>query len=232
LLASGDLYIDFYDSAMALTGFLDPDEVGNCKKFALKVETEKKENKLNGRDTLGQTGDVYTRLTGSTISLALNRYTSRLLAAAMMGSTTDLTAEAGAFDEASITAVHDRCVVKDEADATTYDVTDDYEVNLRLGMIKVLSTGDIADGATLHITGTLDAKTGSKILGSNKTTVNVKLKLDGKDNVSGDDVQITVYQAQLSSDTEFDLMAEDFPELTFTGTMVTPAGLTSPFEMI
>ena len=242
LLASGDLYIDFYDSDGNLTGFLDPDEVGNCKKFALKVETEKKENKLNGRDTLGQNGDVYTRLTNSTISLSLNRYTSRMLAAAMMGTSSDQTAALAAYT-ATITAIHDRwveigeellstCVVKDATDTTTYTVDTDYEVNTRLGMIRVLSTGSIADSATLHISGNTLAKTGSKILGSNQTVVNAKLKLDGKDNVSGDNVQVTVYKAQLSSDTEFDLMAEDFPELTFTGTMVTPSGLTSPFEII
>ena len=322
LLASGDLYIDFYDSDGNLTGFIGPDEVGNCKKFALKVETEKKENKLNGRDTLGQNGDAYTRISASTISLALNRYTSKMLAAAMMGTATDQTASEDSLSE-SITAIHDKWVeigqenvsdvvveddsvtitadtlsatasdnsyndsgngfvtagfqvgdtvqvsgftttanniatgvltsvaagkiivggtdgdgIEDESAGDTVTITKiyvedtDYEINERLGMIKALSTGDIADDSTLNLTGTIDAKTGSKITGSDQSVINVKLKLDGKDNVSGDDVQVTVYQAQLSSDTDFDLMAEDFPELTFTGTMVTPNGYTTPFEMI
>jgi len=241
LIAGGDLYMDFLDDAGASTGY---QLVGNCKKFAPKVETETKENKLNGRDTLGQTADSYTRITSSTISLVFNRYDPNLLAAAFMGSAVDQTAIAGAFTATTVTGILNKwvsvggftdlatCSVKDATDTTTYvatGVTPDYEVNLRTGMIKVLKPALVA---SLHITGTLDAKTGSKITGATRPMVNVSLRLDGKNFADGAAVQVTVWRAQLRADSEFDFMGEDFPELAFSGTMTTPTGKSWPFEIV
>jgi len=239
LIAGGDLYMDFLDDSGNSTGY---QLVGNCKKFAPKVETETKENKLNGRDTLGQTADSYTRITSSTISLVFNRYDPNLLAAAFMGSAVDQTAASGAIAATTITGILDKwvsvggltdlatCVVKDATDTTTYTTAaGDYEVNLRTGMIKVLK---VALVASLHITGTAAAKTGSKITGATRPMVNVSLRLDGKNFADGAAVQVTVWRAQLRADSEFDFMGEDFPELAFSGTMTTPTGKSWPFEIV
>lgn len=237
LIAAGDLYIDFLDSTGASTGF---QLVGNCKKFAPKVETETKENKANGRDTFGQTTESFARITGSSLSMTFNRYDPNLLAAAFMGTAVDQTATSGAMTAASITGIKDRWVeigqtgldsvaVKDVTDATTYVAGTDYEINKRLGLIKVLTTD--LNGDTLHITGTKLAKTGSKITAGTRAVVNVGLRLDGKNLATGADVVVTVWQAQLRSETDFDFMGEDFPELSFSATLVTPTGKTSPFEV-
>lgn len=236
LIASGDLYMDFYDNNGVLTGF---QLVGNCKKFAPKVESETKENKLNGRDTLGQTADSYTRITSSAISLTFNRYNPEILAAAFMGSAVDQTASAGAYT-ATITGIKDRwvevnktgldtCVVKDVTDAITYVEGTDYEVHKRLGMIRVLTTD--LNGDTLHVSGNALAKTGSKITGATRSMINAALRLDGKNNADGTNVIVTVFKAQLRADTDFDFLAEDFPELAFSGTMTTPSGKSWPFEI-
>ncbi|MGI6655258.1 MAG: hypothetical protein ACOX5Z_00200 [Desulfobulbus sp.] len=237
LIAGGDLYMDFFDDSGNSTGF---QLVGNAKKFALKVETETKENKLNGRETLGQTADSYTRITASTVALSFNRYDPTILAAAFMGSAAAQTASAGPYT-ASITAIKDRwvsvghrdldtCVVKDSTDTTTYEEGSDYEVNTRLGMIRVINAE--LDGDVLHVSGNTAARTGVKITGSTRPMVNVALRLDGKNFANGSPVQIEVYHAQLRSDTEFDFLGEDFPELTFTGTMLTPTGKLWPFEVV
>jgi len=238
LIAAGDLYMDFLDSDGNSTGF---QLAGNCKQFAPKVETDVKENKLNGRDTFGLTAESFTRITGSSLSMTFNRYDPNILAAAFMGSAVDQAAAAGSYT-ATITAIADRwvetgetgldtCVVKDETDTTTYTVNTDYEVNTRTGMIKVLSTGTIGDGDTLHISGDTLAKTGSKITAGTRSVVNVALRLDGKNLATGGNVLVTVWQAQLRSETEFDFMGEDFPEVTLTGTLITPTGKTWPFHI-
>lgn len=237
LVASGDLYMDFLDSSGVGTGF---QLVGNCKKFAPKVESETKENKLNGRDTLGQTSDSFSRITGSSLSMTFNRYDPQLLAAAFFGTAASQVAAAGPYT-ATITGIKDRwvevgavgldtCVVKDATDTTTYVAGTDYEVNKRTGMVKVLTTD--LDGDELHISGNTLAKTGSKIQAGTQSVVNVSLRLDGKNLATGADVLVTVWQAQLRSETEFDFMGEDFPELTFSATLVTPNGKTSPFEVV
>lgn len=236
LVAAGDLYIDFLDSNGNSTGF---QLAGNCKKFAPKVETETKENKLNGRDTFGQTSESFTRITGNSLSMTFNRYNPQLLAAAFFGTALSQVAAAGPYT-ASITAIKDRwvetgytgldtCVVKDSTDTTTYVAGTDYEVNKRTGMIKVLTTD--LDGDTLHISGDTLAKTGSRITAGTQSVVNVALRLDGKNLATGGNVLVTVWQAQLRSETDFDFMGEDFPEVTFTGTLITPTGKSWPFQV-
>ncbi|HBI15020.1 MAG TPA: hypothetical protein DDY20_05830 [Desulfobulbaceae bacterium] len=237
IIAGGDLYFDFLTAAGASTGF---GLVGNATKLVPKVETETLENKLNGRDTLGQTGDSYTRITGSSISFSMNRYDPSIVAAFFMGSAVDITAVAGAYT-ATITGIEDKwvpieqinlttCVVKDATDTTTYVEGTDYEVNLRMGMIRVL---DFAlDGDLLHISGTKEAASGAKITGATSPVINVGLYLDGKNYVSGSDIKLRVWKAQLRAEGDFDLLAQGgFPELSFTGSMITPTGKTWPFEI-
>ncbi len=243
MILGGDLYFDFLTAAGASTGF---DLAGNAKKLVPKVVTETMENKLNGRDTLGQTGDAYTRITSSTIAFSMNRYDPKIVAAFFMGSAVDITAASGAYT-ATVTAIHDKwvpigeinlttCVVKDDTDTTTYvgaEEDPDYEVNLRLGMLKVLSTGTISDGDELNISGNKEAATGSKITGATSPSINVGLYLDGKNYIDGGDIKLRVWQAQIRAEGDFDLLAEGgFPELSFTGTMITPTGKSWPFELM
>jgi len=237
MILGGDLYFDFLTAAGASTGF---DLAGNANKLVPKVETETLENKLNGRDTLGQTGDSYTRITSSTISFTMNRYNPRIVAAFFMGSAVDITAASGAYT-ATITGILDKwvdighldlatCVVKDETDTTTYVEGTDFEVNTRLGLLKVISA--TIDGDELHISGNKAASTGFKITGATSPIINVGLYLDGKNYIGGGDVKLRVWQAQIRAEGDFDLLAQGgFPELSFAGTMITPNGKSWPFEM-
>lgn len=43
-------------------------------------------------------------------------------------------------------------VVQDQADVITYDLNDDYEIDLEAGMIRALSAGDISEDDELHLT--------------------------------------------------------------------------------
>jgi len=245
MILGGDLYFDFLTPAGASTGF---DLSGNANKLIPKVETETLENKLNGRDTLGLTGDSYTRITSSTISFTMNRYDPKIVAAFFMGSAVDITAASGAYT-AKMTGIEGKwipieheglstCVVKDKTDATTYVAagdeeegeTPDYEINLRLGMIKVLKP---ALAVELHVSGNKAASSGFKITGGTQPIINVGLLLDGKNYIGGGNVKLRVWQAQIRAEGDFDLLAQGgFPELSFTGTMITPAGKSWPFEIV
>lgn len=238
MILGGDLYFDFLTGAGASTGF---ELVGNATKLIPKVTTETIDAKLNGKYTLGQTGKAYTRITDATISFAMNIYDPKIVAAYFMGSVVDITAASGTYT-ASITGILNKwvfigdtdltsCVVKDETDATTYTVNDEYEVNLVLGMIRVID--EALDGDVLHITGNKAAKTGVKITGATQPIIRAGLLLDGKNYVEGTDLKIRVWEAQLTADGDFDVLAQGgFPELSFTGKMVTPFGKTWPFEIL
>jgi len=248
IIAGGDIYFDFLTAAGASQGF---NLAGNVNKFIPKVETEALESTLNGRDTLGQIGDSYTRITASTIQFSMNRYDPKIVAAFFAGSAVDMTAAAGNYT-ATVTAILDQwipfeeyngdtCVVKDETDTTTYVAKGDeaegeepdYEVNLRLGMIKPLSTGSITSAAVLHLSGTTAAASGSKITGGTNPVINCGIMMDGKNYVNGNDLKLRIWKAQIRASGDFDLLAQEgFPVLEFTGTMITPTGKTWPFEML
>lgn len=241
MILGGDLYFDFLTEAGASTGF---DLVGNATKLIPKVTTESIDAKLNGKYTLGQTGKAYTRITDATISFAMNIYDPRIVAAYFMGSAVDITAASGTYT-ASITAILNKwvaigetdltsCVVKDATDTTTYLATGadpDYEVKLDIGMIKLLN--ESLDGDVLHITGNKAAKSGVKITGATRPIIKAGLYLDGKNYVEGTELKMRVWEAQLTADGDFDLLAQGgFPELSFAGKMITPNGKTWPFEIL
>lgn len=237
MILGGDLYFDFLTAAGVSTGF---ELVGNATKLVPKVETETIDAKLNGKFTLGQTGKSYTRISDATISFSMNIYDPKIVAAYFMGSAVDVTEASGAYT-ATITGILDKwvdighldlttCVVKNATDTTTYDVGTDYEVNTGLGMIKVISAA--IDGDELHISGNKAAQSGVKITGATSPIINVGLYLDGKNYVEGTDVKLRVWQAQIRAEGDFDLLAQGgFPELSFAGKMLTPAGKTYPFEL-
>jgi len=237
MILGGDLYFDFLSAAGVSTGF---ELVGNATKLVPKVETETIDAKLNGKLTLGQTGKSYTRISDATISFSMNIYDPKIVAAYFMGSAVDITAASGAYT-ATITGILDKwvdlghldlttCTVKDATDTTTYVAGTDYEVNTGLGMIKVISAA--IDGDELHISGNKAAQSGVKITGATSPIINVGLYLDGRNYVEGTDVKLRVWQAQIRAEGDFDLLAQGgFPELSFAGKMLTPAGKTSPFEL-
>jgi len=237
IILGGDLYFDFMTAAGVSTGF---ELVGNATKLVPKVETETIDAKLNGKLTLGQTGKSYTKISDATISFSMNIYDPKIVAAYFMGSAVDITAASGAYT-ATITGILDKwvdlghldlttCVVKDATDTTTYVAGTDYEVNTGLGMIKVISAA--IDGDELHISGNKAAQSGIKITGATSPIINVGLYLDGKNYVEGTEVKLRVWQAQIRAEGDFDLLAQGgFPELSFSGKMLTPAGKTYPFEL-
>ena len=240
IIAAGDLYMDFYDDNRNQTGFV---LAGNCQKLAIKIETEQKENKLNGKYTYGQTADSFPRITSSTISLLFNRYDPALLGSYFMGEAEQRTGTGGTVSSEQITARLGKFVelahsdisavtVKDNTGATTYVSGTDYDLNTAMGMVRALKGGAITDGSVLKVGYTWAAESGYKVKGSTRPIVNVALRLDGTNNSDGLPIRVYVWKAQIRPDGEFDIMGEDYQKLSFSGTMITPQGKTWPFEVI
>lgn len=244
-LGSGDLYIDKLTSAGVAQGY---QLVGNATSFQLSVEAEEKKQTGNKRDTYGQTIASNAKISATKISITLNQYDVPTMAAALMGDTVAMTASSGSVTAGSpedVDAISDRwvelanygggvssVVVKDETDTTTYVADTDYEVNTRLGMIKALSTGSISDGDTLHVAYDYAAEAGYKITGATESSVLLKLRLDGYNVNSGNNVQVTVWEAHVIPSTPIDFLSEDYGEITLEGEMITPTGYSWPFEII
>lgn len=241
-LGSGDLYMDRLTSAGAAQGAT---LVGNATALALNVETDTKKLTSRKRATHGQTLASVTQITGATLSLTLNQMDVDTLAAIFLGDAVAMTGSGGSVTDEDVVAIHDKwvdldemgggisnVVIEDETDTTTYIEGTDYELNTRLGMVKVLSTGSIGDGDTLHVDYDYAAESGKKITGATQPTVKVKLRLDGRNVEDGSNVQVNVWEALIRPSSAVDFLAEDFAELQFDGELLTPDGKSWPFEVI
>lgn len=241
-LGAGDLYIDRLTSAGVSQG---AKVAGACTQFSLIPESEIKEQTGRGRSNYGQVIAAATLPGKTSIKLTLNQLDAENLALAFLGSTAAGTQESGTISAASpiaVTAIHDKwieigkedlssVVVKDVTDTTTYDVGDDYELNTRLGLIKILSTGAISDEAVVHVSGAYGAVAWTKITGADSPVIRAKLILDGINYVDGRNCKVVVKNARLKPSTEVDFLSEDFLPLELEGVCEIPSGETTPFDI-
>lgn len=240
----GTIYFGLLNANKQLVGGFF--KVGNVYPMKLKVETEQKTQLSRMRETAGQNLDTLNRLKAITGSMDLHQWLPKTLAWGLSGGATALTAASGtvAVPEA-ITAVHDEfvrlahksvssVVVKDATDVTTYVVGDDYTVNAALGMIEVLSTGAIANSATLHVTYAYGAESGYKVDIGTSTLIRVAILVDGEDEFTGDAINAEFYSAVISSGAEIGIISEpssEYEKLPFSVTFETPDGMSSPGEI-
>lgn len=239
-LGSGDLYLDRLTDAGVSTGLV---KVAHATKFALKVESEVKEQSSRGRDTYGQTVDSVAIITGSKVNIELSQIDNDALAMIFMGDVAALNVVGATVTDEPVTAHLDKgsrltyrnvsaVVVTDITAVTTYVEGTDYTVDTRNGIVTALSTGAIAEGDALLVDFAYGSETGQTINGATKPTVRVAMYLDGKNQVDGSAALVDVFDCKLTSDTEVDFMAADFVAFAASGAMVTPAGKTSPFHIV
>lgn len=241
-IGAADAYIDVLTDEGVRTGL---ELKGNCTNFTPKPDSERKEQTGNGRANFGQVLASATLPKPMTAKITFNQLDATLFAAAFFGTNTALTQTAGNITPAvAVTIIHDKWVdtgvmmlnepvFKDATDTTTYTEGTHYQVNKRLGMIKVLSTSPITDGAVLHMTGTKAAITGGSTMAAmTKSNVRVRIKLDGQNFADGRNFISDVYQMRLAPTSEFSFVSTDFVDVTFEGSLETPTGFTEPMKHI
>jgi hypothetical protein len=244
-IGSADVYMDILDDDGNPTGLALQ---GDCSQFTPKPDSERKERTGHGRSNYGQVIASATLPKPMTATVVFGQLSAQMFAAAFFATSEAYTQTAGTITPAiAITAIHDRwveiglnmvdaLVVKDSTDTETYTASGadpDYEVNTRLGMIKALSTGAIADGDVLHVTGNkLAITTGSVMQAMTKANIRVRFKLDGQNYDDGRNFITDVYQMRLNPTSDFSLIGEDFVDVTFEGSLETPAGYTTPMKHV
>lgn len=240
-IGSGDLYMDRFDDDGNAQGLYP---VGNAVKFAIAEDAEIKERESRMRGTYGQVLDSVPIKKPAKISITLNDLDAENLALVLFGTVSDINITGAVITDEALTARHDKWVellyrnitaasvtITDSTGVTTYVEDTDYEVDYRLGMIKALSTGSITDEEALLVDYTYGNLTGKKIAGSAKPIIKCSLKLDGENLVDQRDCIVRVLEAVLKPSGEMDFLADDFNEIDFEGTLNTPAGQTSPYEV-
>lgn len=241
-VGAGDLYINRIDPATGLSvGLAGP---FYADKFAVKANTQIKEKKSKGRSTYGQVIGSVALQDPAEIEITLSQTGKDGMAMALLGTASALSQGGGTITDEVIVAKHGYWVqlskqnfqvagfsVKHNSGSPTYVLGTDYEVNYQLGMVRVLSTGAIADGASIKVSGTYVAFTGSKISGATQAQVRGEFILDGKNFADDKAVIVRVWQAVLSSGELFDFLSDNFGDVPLKGKMETPTGKTSPFDV-
>jgi len=238
-LGSGDLYMDRYDASGNAQGFY---VVGNAFKFAIKEESEIKERESRMKDTYGQALDTVSIKKPAKISITVNDLKKENLAMCLLGDLSDLAVTGSSVTDEAMTAKHDlyvplaqrnitsgTVVLTDSTGTTTYVLGTDYEVHLKLGMIKALSTGAITDAQSLLVDYDYGSLAGGKIAGSARPTIKAALKLDGLNQANQKECMVNVLEAVLTPTGEVDFLSENWNEVGFEGSLNTPTGQTSPY---
>jgi len=239
-LGAGDLYIARYNPATALfDAFKGPYE---ATKFEIKPNVELKELSSRGRSTYGQVIESVALAQPSEFTVDLPEVNRESLSIALLGTDSAINTAAGTItDEAAVAKLgawielsksnfaQAGFAVKNQAGTTTYVLGTDYEVNWRMGWVRVLSGGAIADGAQLKVSGSYNAVTGTQIRGATNSQIRAKFRLDGINFADQLPVIVDVFEAVIAANSAFDFLQNDFASISLPGRLKTPVGKTEPF---
>ncbi|EXI72695.1 MAG TPA: hypothetical protein PK440_07905 [Candidatus Accumulibacter phosphatis] len=241
-LGGGDLYIDRYDPSTGLkVGRVGPFE---CSKFEIKANSELKEQKSKGKTTYGQVIESVALSLPADLTVELSELDKDGLTLALLGTQSVINQGSGSITDEAMIAKRDKWVslskanfavagfsVKHTSGTPTYVLGTDYDVNCRLGMVRVKSTGAIADGASVKVSGSYNASTGTRIAGATQAQVRAEFILDGINFADNLPVICTAWEAVLAPDSAFDFLGDGFGVISLKGRLKTPTGKTEPFQV-
>lgn len=242
-LGAGDLYIDRYDPATAsFKGFEGPFE---ATKFEIKPNVELKELPSRGRSSYGQVIESVALPQPVDFTVELPEVNKQSLAIALLGEESAINQGAGAWADEPIVVVAKGVwldlgkknvvaagfAVKNAAGTVTYVMGTDYEINYRMGWLRILPGSAIAANDVVEVTGSYNAVDGTKIRGAVQSQIRARFRLDGVNFADQLPVIVDVFEAVISADSAFDFLSNDFATISLPGRLKTPVGKTEPFEV-
>ncbi len=241
-LGAGDLYIARYNpDTGTFDAYRGPYE---ASKFEIKPKVELKELTSKGRTTYGQVIETVPLPQPTEFAVELVEVNRESLTIALLGTQVAINQGSGSATDEVIVAKLDGWVplahqnvagvgfvLTNSAGTTTYVLGTDYTVNYRLGWVKALTGGAIADAASLKADYTYNAVTGTAIKGSTQTQVRAKFMLEGVNFADGLPCIVEVHEGVIAADSAFDFLSGDFNKVSMPGRMKTPVGKTEPFEV-
>lgn len=208
--------------------------MGNVTEFSTSQETEKDELKSTGRDDYGQAIEVETTPQPINISLKFNTFDKHALARTLMGEAVDLAGQVVNIDETAVKASKTGWIKLahldiDPANFTLKNKTkqpidaDKYELNPRLGMVRLIDATGINDGDNLHYEGKTLGSSGFSIDANTLQNIELELYLDGKDRITGANGVLEVPHVVLSAQGDLNWFSDEWWENGLSGTVVKEA---------
>lgn len=240
-LGAGDLYISRYNPALAaFEGFKGPFE---ASKFEIKPNTELKELSSKGRTTYGQVIESVALPQPAEFTLELPEVNKETLTLALLGTSTTINQGSGTWADQPVTVTAKDVwldlgkmdvasagfTVDNAAGTVTYVMGVDYEINYKMGWLKILPGSAIVAADVLHVSGTYAAVAGTTIAGSTNAQIRAQFRLHGKNFADELPVIVDVWEAVIAADSAFDFLSDDFATVSLPGKLKTPAGKGEPF---
>lgn len=240
-LGAGDIYINRMVDGVK-QGVAGP-IYANSLSITPSVNTVQSTSK--GRHDYGQVLESVNIAQPSEFSMELKEVTGDILVMAFLGTAADHTEASGTLTDFSVTIPKLGTWVpigkKNMAQLVTVETAatggttlvegTDYKLNRDLGWIMALEGGAIDANDPIFVTGAYSAATGTIIKGSTRTEVRAEIVFDGINQADGTQCTVSIWEAVLSPDSEFDFLADEFGVVNLTGTLKTPLGKDAPYEV-
>lgn len=240
LLFAGDLLLSIRNPA---TGLFSGYTRLHADKFEIKTPSEMLQKVSKGRSTFGQSWLTYFSGKPVDFALTLDELSQETLAMQLAGEVSDLTQTAGALTGIDVIVEPGKWVdigyenldlaaleVKNAAGTTTYVDGTDYEVNPRTGQIYVPLGGAIAAGSVKFTAGK-KAFTGKQIAGGKQFSTTLRLKLDGINLITRQNILLTAQQGTVSAQDAYDFLSGKLASVPLKGLLEIAAGHDSPFQL-
>lgn len=200
-----------------------------------------------GRYDYGQVLESVNIAQPTQFSMALKEVTGDVLTMAFLGTSAAFTETAGTWTDEPVAIAQLGVWVplgkKNLADLISVETAagglgdtlvegTDYRLNRPLGWIMALPGGAITAADTVYVTGAYEGATGTEISGSTRTEVRAEIIFDGINQADGTQCTVTIYEAVLSADSEFNFLADEFGLVNLTGNLKTPTGQSTPYTVL
>jgi hypothetical protein len=225
-LGAGHILFDRFNAAGESTGYR---HLGNCETLTLTttIDTIQKKSSMDGARSL-----LKEAVIGSLgeFTVVLSEFDVENLALAFMGETAAYTQTAAPGLTAQsinggVALTFDRWYDLGKKDLSNVvisqgaalDVDVDYEINLELGLVKILSTGEGAEAVTTWA-GDAAAITGTIIKGLSTGKIEGKLKYHSAlDQAAGPRFELDIHKLKLLPDGDLPFIGEEFGTFTLKG---------------
>jgi len=227
LLGCGTVFLAPYENGKPSNSWYDLDE---ADKYEIKENVSEKTRKSKRCESYGQLKSQVPIKEPAELSLTFSTMNKENFATLFMSKPVDTVQAAGTFTEAVLTAMKGRSVhlktrnldaaalvVKNADDTITYVADTDYVIeNAKMGFVKILESGSIANGA-LNFSGSMAESKSVRMVGGSQYDRRFSVKLVGKNLDTGQPHIAYVYDVRLAPQSGVDFLADDFVVGELTG---------------
>lgn len=246
-LGAGDIFINRMVDGVP-QGLVGPIKADS---FSITPSVNTVQATSKGRYDYGQVLESVNVAQPTEFSMALKEVTGDILVMAFLGTSAAVTEVSGTLTDYEMAGLKvgtwnatgqrnlEELIEVTDGATTTYVEGTDYRLNRPMGWIMVIAGSALATrmaasapNNTLEITGAYAGATGTNIKGSTRTEVRAQIVFDGINQADGTQCTVTVHEAVLSADSEFDFLADDFGLVNLTGNLKTPTNKDAPYEVL